>query len=69
MMVEIPMGISKKRWSMIAIPEKPVIGNSAARAKLCTAAAMKLLPSISQSKSAISVLCFIGDLVLFISES
>lgn len=45
---------------MIAIPENPVMGNSAARAKLWTAAAINMLPRTSQNRSVISVFSFIG---------
>jgi len=55
-MVEIPTGISKKRFKIIAMPENPVIGNPADRAKLWTATAIKILPALSKRRSV--AICF-----------
>lgn len=49
--VEIPIGILKKRFRIIEIPEKPVIGKPAERAKLWTASAIRMLPMTSNRMS------------------
>ena len=53
------MGMFASRYRIMDIPEKPVIGNSAWTAKLYMAAAIRMLPSISQRSCMVNFL-FIG---------